>query len=89
MASITLTINDAFATRVLDGFCGHHGYQATIPGPPDISGNPTTIPNPETKMQFMKRLLYAMIKRDVASYESDVARAAAAAAAGTDIVFTP
>jgi hypothetical protein len=82
MASITLTIPDALVTRVLNGFCGLHGYQATIPNPV----NPEEmIPNPDTKAEFMRKKLLAIIKRAVLEYEGNEAQRASLAAGDTSV----
>lgn len=60
MASITLTIPDEVAVRVRNGFCYQQGYQDTI----------NDKPNPETKTQFMKRMLTEHIKLQVKAYET-------------------
>lgn len=62
--SITITIqDDAKAILLLDAFCIRFSYQSDIPNPLfddqlpiDPIENPLTIPNPETKKNFVKRL---------------------------------
>jgi len=62
--SITITIqNDTKAVLLLDAFCSRFGYKATIDNPSfddqlpvDPTTNPLTIPNPESKKAFLKRL---------------------------------
>lgn len=51
MADITIQVQNANAQIYLDGVTSLHGYTETIPGP---NGDP--IPNPETKLQFFKRI---------------------------------
>ena len=85
--SLTLTIPDAQATRVLNGFCAHHGYAETVAGPPDVDGKPTTIPNPETRLAFAKKVLYRIIKRDIVEYEANQAQREAILASNTDIIL--
>lgn len=61
--SVTITIqNDAKAITLLDYFCKAHGYPSIVSNPAfddeqpvDPQTNPLTIPNPETKKQFLKR----------------------------------
>lgn len=70
MATITISIPDAAVTRVTDAFTKQFAYQDTIPDP----NNPgATIPNPETKAQFVQRMIRNYIKEVVASYEARVA----------------
>jgi len=80
-----LTIPDAQATRILAAYCGQYGYKETVEGPPDVDGNPTTIPNPQTRLQFMKEQILKNIKRAVVEYEAVEAQRAAMAASTTDI----
>jgi hypothetical protein len=64
MVAITFTMNDDIqAQLLLDRFCLRHNYQETIPNPDfdsqipeDAETNPSTIPNTETKAQFLKRI---------------------------------
>lgn len=83
MASITITIPDQIAQRVLNGFCTHYGYLATLD-----NGDP----NPETKLQFAKRKLIEYIKAGVEVTEVQAARNSAATTAKAsidlDIVLT-
>lgn len=81
MSQITLNIPDAQATRILAAYCAQYGYQDTVAGPPDVDGKPTTIPNPVTRLQFMKSQIYKNIKRAVIEYEGVEAQRAAIAAA--------
>lgn len=74
MASITLQIPDAQATRILTAYCGLYGYQETI----------DRQPNPQTRLAFMKAQIYKNIKRAVIEYEGVEAQRAAIAA-GNDI----
>jgi len=79
MANITITIPDAIASRVLNGFARRYGYAPTIDGEP----------NPETKAQFAKRKLIELIKQAVREAEvqeaSNAAATTAAQSADTDI----
>lgn len=80
----SLTIPDVLAPRIIAGLCGLHNYQSTIPDP-DNPGE--TIPNPETKAEFIRKLLLAKIKRDVLEYEGVEAQRAAMTAGGTEITL--
>jgi hypothetical protein len=61
--SITITIqDDAKAIKLLNYFCKRFGYQDTIANPDfnselaeDPVTNPTTIDNPESKKDYLKR----------------------------------
>ncbi len=65
MATISLTIPDAIAVRVLDAMAYGNGYTDTVT---DMNGDP--LPNPITKMQFAKNVLKGWIKSNVVAYES-------------------
>ena len=60
MASITLNIPDAVATRVLDSFCARKCYTG-------FESDGTT---PQTKTQFLKNDLASYVKNVVAQQES-------------------
>jgi len=70
MASITLTVPDAIAQRVLDGFASQKGYTGTAPDG-----------TAETKAQFLKRKLGEHVREIVLRAEMQAAAAAAGAAA--------
>lgn len=76
MAQITITIPDAVATRVIDGFCKRYNY------PPTLEDG---TPNPETKAQFAKRKVLEFIKRAVQEAEVEDARNAAAEEASASV----
>lgn len=62
MAQIILTVNDTQLARLADAVARRQGYRDTIQDPLD----PTkTIPNPETKAQFVRRWLINMLKNEV------------------------
>lgn len=52
MASISITVPDVNLTAALNAACAFKGYAATING----------APNPETKPQFIKRMLAVELK---------------------------
>ena len=56
---LTITIPDVQLKRVLDGVAWDNNYQATVADPKD---NTKTIPNTETKAQFVKRMLVERLK---------------------------
>lgn len=57
MASFTINYPDGMGQRILDGFCKSHGYLEQIRTPDN-----QLIPNPETKMQFLKRKVGIFVK---------------------------
>jgi len=62
MAQIVLTVNDAQLTRLAEAVARRQGYRDTI----QDSVDPTkTIPNPETKAQFIRRWVINMLKNEV------------------------
>ena len=62
MAQIVLTVNDAQLTRLAEAVARRQGYRETI----QDSVDPTkTIPNPETKAQFVRRWVITMLKNEV------------------------
>jgi hypothetical protein len=61
MANITITIPDANLPRIIDGFAVRYDYTRNL-----LVG--------ETKAQFAKRMLIAMIKQSVIDSEADAAR---------------
>lgn len=73
MATITMTVPNAVATRVTTAICALNGYQATID---DGLGN--MIPNPQTPLEFFKQYLISVVKNQVVSYEGQQAGIAAA-----------
>ncbi len=62
MAQIVLTVNDAQLARLAEAVARRQGYRDTI----QDSVDPTkTIPNPETKAQFVRRWVVTMLKNEV------------------------
>jgi hypothetical protein len=80
MAQITITIPDAIASRVINGFAKRYNYSPTLE---DGSANP------ETKSQFAKRKVIEFIKAAVRETEiqdaTNAAATTAAASVDTDI----
>ena len=62
MATITITIPNPVANRVIDSVCERYGYEDTI----EDDGN--RIPNPISKAQFAKQQLIAWVK-DCVTYK--------------------
>jgi hypothetical protein len=84
MAVISFTIPDAVVNRVLDAFAKRNNYSPFM-----VDGK---TPNPETKGQFMKRVMGDYVKATVIAQEAaDAADDAARTAetnAGTQIQIT-
>lgn len=79
MAIDTFKIDLTVANRVRQSFCKAHGYQDLING----------APNPEGRMQFMKRKLEEYVIESVkaaeATADAETAKAAAIAKVGTEV----
>jgi hypothetical protein len=76
VVSFTFNIN-AHAVRQRDAICGRNGYTATLPDP----NNPgETIPNPETKEQFAKRMTREWWQSETRAWELRLAEEASSAA---------
>lgn len=88
--NITLTIPDDKVARVINGMCGNFGYQPII-NTLDENSIPVSTPNPETKADFAKRMMYKMIKDAVKSWEAttnaETARLAAIADVENNIIL--
>ncbi len=87
MATITITVPDAVAPRVLNAICGLHGYRETVP---DLStpDTPVMVPNPQTKAQFTRQIVAAYVLEQVREYEGNAARQVAADGVATEIAIT-
>lgn len=78
---ITMSIPDAVAVRVRDGYAARHGYKEFIEGP---TGD--RIENPETKLQFVKRHLKEYVRDSVIAYEAEKSALLAKGTAEADVV---
>lgn len=67
---LTITIPDPIATRVINAFSNRFGYTPTIADPNNPGG---TIPNPQTRTQFVKNYFATYIKGVVVDFEADAA----------------
>lgn len=65
MAAITIRIPDAELQRVLDRFAEAHGYQNFVEQDP----TQPPIANPESKLDFLRRMLVERIRRTVLEQE--------------------
>lgn len=83
---ITITIPTDKKDRILDGLCYQNAYQDNIPDPENEG---QTIPNPESKAVYAKRMVMQYIKNNVIAYEAtrdiEVAKKAAIDKASADI----
>jgi hypothetical protein len=64
---IKINIPDAQKDRIIQAFCSQYGYD------PYLYGNPS-LPNPETRPQFAKRMLAQVIKDTVRTWEANEAQ---------------
>jgi hypothetical protein len=87
MATITITIPDKSIDRVTDGFCYKYSYSPLV-----YDANGKSIPNPETKSQFMRRKVVEYIKSGAVEITSlpaaETARKSAADKANSEIGIT-
>lgn len=65
---IKITIPDAQKDRIIVAFTSQYGYKPEILTNEDIS-----IPNPETRPQFFKRILVGLVKSAVQTWEAEAA----------------
>ena len=89
MAQLIITVPDAQVARVLAAFAAQYGYQDTVPG-----ANPGDPPvaNPETRVQFTRRMLRRFVMEVVRANEVvaaiETARTDAAAKVDAEIALT-
>ncbi len=88
MATLSVTVSDDIAPRVLAGVCYYNGYTTKIPDP----NNPGSyIDNPVTPGQFAKNCIKEYLKSCVVAYEAmkaaEDARQAAYDAANSQIIL--
>ncbi len=76
MATITLTIPNAVASRITDAISAKYGYSATL-----MNGTP----NPQTKADFTKAWLITQLKNAVKEHEQNTAAAVASTNAANDV----
>ena len=65
MATITIQIRDSELQRVLDRFAEAHGYQSFV----ELDPTRPPIANPESKLDFLRRMLVERIRRAVLEQE--------------------
>lgn len=87
--AISFTVPDAHATQIRNDFCDYHGYKVNIPDP----ANPgQTIPNPQSRTDFIKQKVGEFIKDSVRAFranaDAETARNAALNTVNTNIVLT-
>lgn len=83
MATITITIPDPVAQRVITAVSEYFGYAAQIPDP--ATGG--SIPNPETRAQFSQRMIRDYLKTIVKNYEAGIAAGASQTKTENEIVL--
>ncbi len=95
MAQFSIEIADTDVNSVMDAVSANYNWPATIanpdfdPGQPvDPTTNPETIANPEDKFMFVNRIVRGFLQDHVTAYEIEVAKAAAAAAADTNVTIS-
>ena len=54
-------------TRIINGIAGQHGYQD------EVEVDEVMVPNPETKGEFVKRMVIGWVKENVKAYEVNLA----------------
>jgi hypothetical protein len=92
MPTIVIDIpTNADAAEARDAICARYGYVANLPNPlynpalpADPVLNPVTIPNPETKSAFAKRMLALYVRQLIRAYRQDNAYKAADAGIPVD-----
>ena len=80
MAQIIINIPDAQLTRTLNGLGEFYNYSPTL-----TQSDGSSIPNPESRAAFIKRMITSSIKDAVLKGEAQLAYEAAQAAAPPDI----
>ena len=74
MAKITFNVPDNQLNTVMDALAYFYGYQSEVKKDlTDGSGGITTIPNPETKKAFVRRMIAEEIKYKVRQAKSEIA----------------
>lgn len=81
MAIISVYIPDDQVGRVFDAIALHYGYRSTLENLQSINGEPSYIPNPQTKAQFTNEILRRFLAEHVKVYELEKARREAEALA--------
>ena len=83
MAQYCINIPDEHVDRVVSGVASQYGYQESLDNPnfdhlEEISGeNPQTIPNPQTKGEFVNQVVRGFLIENVKAWESKQAAEAA------------
>jgi len=95
VAQYCINIPDEHVDRVVSGVANQYGYQEFLDNPDfnhleEISGeNPETIPNPQTKGQFVNQVVRGFLIDNVKAWEAkqaaDAARQAAIDSVNIDI----
>ena len=91
MAVFSLEIADEDVQRVLDAVCANYRRVEMVANPDwieGVEGLPEEIENPETKAQFTNRMVRRFLSEHVQSYELELARSQAAAAADVSVTIS-
>lgn len=83
MAIITITIDDAHIAQIIDAYAAHFQYKELLPVGPSIV---PTVPNPETKIAFAKRMMVAQIRQIVLNHKVQLAEKQASTDAAALII---
>ena len=93
MATLTITLPDNIKERVYKGVAAAHRYRTEIPNPAYDSmydASPTNLkmlPNPESRDDFVTRMVKDFIMRSVQKAESDTARETAEKSAKDEVAL--
>jgi len=79
MANITFNLPDDKVDAIVDAFSTQEGYQ------PMIWENDTQIPNPETRMQYTKKILRQLMKTAYVNRQAELAKSSAKAIAEAEV----
>lgn len=80
---VTCRASAPICARLFDAFALAYGYQDTVPNPafdpakPEDRANPRTIPNPQTKKDFMEEKAETYIREVASTKEAEAAATAA------------
>lgn len=79
MASISFNLPDDKIDAIVDAFSTQEGYQTMI------WENDVQVPNPETRLQFTKKILRQIMKTAYINKQAELAKAAARAIAEGEV----
>jgi len=79
MASISFNLPDDKIDAIVDAFSTQEGYQTMI------WENDVQVPNPETRLQFTKKVLRQIMKAAYVNHQAELAKVAAKAIAEGEV----